>query len=256
MEIISNRKRSPPFCENDQGKNRIWRPMEANEREKVESLVMRKPLPQNPTLIHSAVNPFQQSSLSVSVLPSSVEALQAYCNYYQQLQLQNKLFGFNPLIGCHYSPNVPNTASPPLVKQSSCKMMKPDYAYESTKMHQCVSNKRPNKLVERQGKTSEASRNPADSTIFEHFGSQEQIPQIEEKDTPITAPSSVRTTIGVEKQNKPKKKRTRTAFTQAQVRALENRFKIQQYLSGHERADFAHSLQLTETQIKIWFQNR
>ena len=55
---------------------------------------------------------------------------------------------------------------------------------------------------------------------------------------------------------KPKKKRSRTAFTQAQVRALENRFKMQQYLSGNERAEFAHTLHLTETQIKIWFQNR
>ena len=57
-------------------------------------------------------------------------------------------------------------------------------------------------------------------------------------------------------EEKPKKKRTRTAFTQAQVRALENRFEVQKYLSGIERAEFAHSLHLTETQIKIWFQNR
>uniref|UniRef100_F6UL80 Homeobox domain-containing protein n=2 Tax=Ciona intestinalis TaxID=7719 RepID=F6UL80_CIOIN len=52
------------------------------------------------------------------------------------------------------------------------------------------------------------------------------------------------------------RKRTRAAFTQAQVSALEQRFIQQKYLTGNERTEFAHALQLTETQIKIWFQNR
>ncbi|XP_017268383.1 NK3 homeobox 3 [Kryptolebias marmoratus] len=52
------------------------------------------------------------------------------------------------------------------------------------------------------------------------------------------------------------KKRSRAAFSHAQVHELERRFSTQRYLSGPERADLAGALKLTETQVKIWFQNR
>ncbi|XP_028815418.1 NK3 homeobox 3 [Denticeps clupeoides] len=51
-------------------------------------------------------------------------------------------------------------------------------------------------------------------------------------------------------------KRCRAAFSRAQVDALERRFGLQRYLSGPERAALAGALELTETQVKIWFQNR
>ncbi|CAG9761128.1 unnamed protein product [Ceutorhynchus assimilis] len=53
-----------------------------------------------------------------------------------------------------------------------------------------------------------------------------------------------------------RKKRSRAAFTHAQVFELERRFGQQRYLSGPERADLANTLKLTETQVKIWYQNR
>jgi len=53
-----------------------------------------------------------------------------------------------------------------------------------------------------------------------------------------------------------RKKRSRAAFSHAQVFELERRFAVQRYLSGPERTELAKSLRLTETQIKIWFQNR
>ncbi|XP_033102957.1 homeobox protein Nkx-3.2-like [Anneissia japonica] len=55
---------------------------------------------------------------------------------------------------------------------------------------------------------------------------------------------------------KPRKKRSRAAFSHAQVFELERRFSHQRYLSGPERADLAAALKLTEQQVKIWFQNR
>ncbi|XP_077992152.1 homeobox protein notochord-like [Glandiceps talaboti] len=55
---------------------------------------------------------------------------------------------------------------------------------------------------------------------------------------------------------KPKPKRVRTIFTAEQLEKLECEFARQQYMVGSERYFLASSLNLTQAQVKVWFQNR
>lgn len=53
-----------------------------------------------------------------------------------------------------------------------------------------------------------------------------------------------------------KKKKARTTFTGKQIFELEKKFEVKKYLSSSERTAMAKLLNVTETQVKIWFQNR
>ncbi|XP_068212527.1 homeobox protein MSX-2-like [Palaemon carinicauda] len=56
--------------------------------------------------------------------------------------------------------------------------------------------------------------------------------------------------------DKKKPRRRRTAFTHAQLAYLERKFRVQKYLSVADRSDVAEALNLSETQVKTWYQNR
>ena len=63
-------------------------------------------------------------------------------------------------------------------------------------------------------------------------------------------------TVGLRDKPETKKRRKRTIFTSDQLKRLESAFDRQQYLVGTERERLARDLNLSETQVKIWFQNR
>lgn len=53
-----------------------------------------------------------------------------------------------------------------------------------------------------------------------------------------------------------KRKHTRPTFSGHQIFALEKTFEQTKYLAGPERTRLAYSLGMTESQVKVWFQNR
>uniref|UniRef100_A0A3B4BME4 Homeobox protein engrailed-like n=1 Tax=Periophthalmus magnuspinnatus TaxID=409849 RepID=A0A3B4BME4_9GOBI len=51
-------------------------------------------------------------------------------------------------------------------------------------------------------------------------------------------------------------KRPRTAFTAEQLQRLKSEFQLNRYITEQRRQSLAHELNLNESQIKIWFQNK
>ncbi|XP_074598143.1 barH-like 1 homeobox protein [Brevipalpus obovatus] len=53
-----------------------------------------------------------------------------------------------------------------------------------------------------------------------------------------------------------KQRKARTAFTDHQLQTLEDSFKRAKYLAVQDRMELASKLNLTDTQVKTWYQNR
>nr|AUN27669.1 NK6 [Lineus ruber] len=60
--------------------------------------------------------------------------------------------------------------------------------------------------------------------------------------------------MGLDKDGK--RKHTRPTFSGQQIFALEKTFEQTKYLAGPERARLAYALGMSESQVKVWFQNR
>ncbi|KAL2087684.1 hypothetical protein ACEWY4_016512 [Coilia grayii] len=78
----------------------------------------------------------------------------------------------------------------------------------------------------------------------------------EDHQTQVTAVDDEVSALSEQSKSKVKARRIRTAFTLEQLHILENSFRNSHYLSVFERFGIAKALNLSETQVKVWFQNR
>ncbi|KAI6208622.1 Motor neuron and pancreas homeobox protein 1 [Aphelenchoides besseyi] len=116
----------------------------------------------------------------------------------------------------------------------------------------------PNHKVTGVQKTGDSVKQPENPSPFD-FGS--NLPIQQQFSTPNFFSSSMfynplALTLVWSWQNLGRMRRPRTTFTSEQLMELERQYEETKYLSRPLRYKLAQELSLTETQIKIWFQNR
>ena len=84
--------------------------------------------------------------------------------------------------------------------------------------------------------------------ITHHLLENEEIMETDLTETPYKSEDS-------EFQPALRKRKRRVLFTKIQTQELEKRFREQRYLSAPEREELSKLINLTPTQIKIWYQN-
>ncbi|CAG9569251.1 unnamed protein product [Danaus chrysippus] len=138
-----------------------------------------------------------------------------------------------------------------------------NYNYNHNIYHQNHEYSELTPHVEIQGKFQELERESQPPGIGLKIG-EKTIQQLEPETTAYTdtLPKYPAIARKQAKQCKPERKernikrKPRILFSQTQVHALEVRFIAQRYLTAPEREQLAKTLNLSPTQVKIWFQNR
>lgn len=105
--------------------------------------------------------------------------------------------------------------------------------------------------VRHQSRTSLSNSNLDEDSDASHHDGASVTSNGGKEDDPKSSSSSTLSSAQSKKQRK-----ARTAFTDHQLQTLEKSFERQKYLSVQDRMELAAKLQLTDTQVKTWYQNR
>ncbi|XP_062304439.1 homeobox protein Dlx4a-like [Osmerus eperlanus] len=105
--------------------------------------------------------------------------------------------------------------------------------------------------------SSVSAHHPGSYLQYQHGGHNNAPNHTRLDDTEHEKPTTVIENGEVRLNGKGKKiRKPRTIYSSLQLQALNQRFQQTQYLALPERADLAAKLGLTQTQVKIWFQNK
>ncbi|KAM9539490.1 homeobox protein Dlx4a-like [Salvelinus alpinus] len=102
-----------------------------------------------------------------------------------------------------------------------------------------------------------SAHHPSAYLPYQHSSHNNGLGHTRIEETELEKPTTVIENGEIRLNGKGKKiRKPRTIYSSLQLQALNQRFQQTQYLALPERADLAAKLGLTQTQVKIWFQNK